>query len=132
MGLLSPNGSIRCTAKSNLLNETKIKRYLLSSLMVNPDLDTTITDFMVILESIDYSKFEIFSNVAGEISARLLSSFLECEVLVIVPDRKRQTEDSTHIQEIEIIGSRKIPNSCQCCLGNSNNKTNLVKYLFEK
>ena len=132
MGLLSPNGSIRRTAKSNLLNETKNKRYLLSSLMVNPDLDTTITDFMIILESIDYSKFEKFSNVAGEISARLLSSFLECKILVIVPDRKRQTEDSSHIQKIEIIGRRKIPNSCQRCLGNSNNKTNLVKYLFEK
>ena len=132
MGLLSPNGSMSHTTKSNLLNETKNKRYLLSSLMVNPDLDTTITDFMVVLESINYSKFEKFSNVADEISARLLSSFLECEILVIVPDRKRQAEDSSHIQEIEIICRRKIPNSCQRCLENSNNKTDLVKYLFEK
>ena len=47
----------------------------------------TVMDFMAILESIDYSKFERFSNVADEISVKLLSSFLECEVLVAVPDR---------------------------------------------
>ena len=43
-------------------------------------------DFMAILESIDYSKFERFSKVATEISGKLLSIFLECEVLVVVPD----------------------------------------------
>ena len=42
---------------------------------------------MAILESIDYSKFERFSNAADEISAKALSSFLECEVLVAVPDQ---------------------------------------------
>ena len=68
---------------------------------------------MAILQSIiDCSKFERFSNVADEISTKPLSSYRECEVLVIVPDqydfefsmkgaeRKRRTEDSTHIQEI--------------------------------
>ena len=104
----------------------------------------TVMDFMAILESIDCSKFERFSNVADEISVKLLSSFLECEVLVVVPDRyyfkfsikaakrKRRTEDSTHIQEIEIIGNREVPTSFQSCLGNSNNKSNLVKYVFQK
>ena len=112
--------------------------------MRNPDLGATVTDFMAILESIDYSKFERFSNAANEISAKLLSSFLECEVLVVVHDRynfkfsikaaerKRRTEDSTHMQEIEIIGNRKIPTSFQSYLGNSNNKTNLVKHVFQK
>ena len=69
---------------------------------------------------IDYSKFERFSNVADEVSAKLLSSFLEYEVLVVVTDqydfefsiktadRKRQTEDSAHIQEIEIIDNRNL------------------------
>ena len=33
---------------------------------------------------IDYSKFERFSNVADEVSAKLLLSFLEYEVLVVV------------------------------------------------
>ena len=33
---------------------------------------------------IDYSKFERFSNVVDEVSAKLLSSFLEYEVLVVV------------------------------------------------
>ena len=39
-----------------------------------------------LLESINYSKLERFSNVVDEISAKLPSSFLACEVLVVVPD----------------------------------------------
>ena len=44
--------------------------------MENPGLGAAVTDFIAILESIDYSKFEWFSNVADEISAKLLLSFL--------------------------------------------------------
>ena len=80
--------------------------------MRNPDHGVTAINLMAILQSIDYNKFERFSNVADEISAKLLSSFLECELLVVIPDRygfefsvkgverKHRTEDSTHIQEI--------------------------------
>ena len=85
--------------------------------MRNPDLAATFMGFMAILESIDYSKFERFSNATDEISGKLLSSFLEFEVLVVVPDRynikfslkaaerKRRTEDPTHKQKIEFIGN---------------------------
>ena len=57
-------------------------------------------------------KFGRFSNLANEISARVFSSFLKYEVLVVVTDRhdfefsikaaerKRWTKDSTHIQEL--------------------------------
>ena len=99
----------------------------------------------MILQSIDYSsKFERFPNVAGEISLKLLLIFLECEVLVAVSDRydfefsikaterKRQREDASHMKEIEVIDNQKSPKSFQSYLGNSNNKTNLVKYLFRK
>ena len=61
---------MRHTAKSNLLNRIEIKRV---SFMGNPDLRATVTDFMAILQSIDYSKFERVSNVADEISTKLLS-----------------------------------------------------------
>ena len=47
----------------------------------------TGNNFMEILQSVDYSKFRRFLNVADEIYARLLSSFLEYEVLVVVADR---------------------------------------------
>ena len=87
MDLFYPNGAMRHTAKSNLLNEIEIKRYLLPSLMGNTDLGTTVTDFMAILESIDYSKAERFSNLTDESSAKLLSSFLECEVLFVALDQ---------------------------------------------
>ena len=55
------------------------------------------------------------------LSTKALSSFLECEVLVVVSDRydfefsikgaerKRRTEDSTHIQEIETNDNQKFP-----------------------
>ena len=53
----------------------------------------------------------IFSYAVDEVSSKLLSSFLECEVLIVAPDlhdfkfsikaaeRKGKTEDSTHIHE---------------------------------
>ena len=42
---------------------------------------------MAILISIHYSKFKRFSNVPDEISPKILSSFVEYDVLVVVPDR---------------------------------------------
>ena len=65
-----------------MLNEIEINKYSQPSLIGNPDLGATITNFIAILQSIDYSKFERFPNVVDEISTKLLSSFLECEVLV--------------------------------------------------
>ena len=55
--------------------------------MGNSDFGATGSSFMPILLSINYSKFERFSNVADEIFVKLLSSFLEYEVLVVVTDR---------------------------------------------
>ena len=80
--------------------------------MRSHDLGAAVTDFTAILGTIDFSQFERFSNVADEISEKLLSNFLDCEVLVVVlhqhdfkfsikaVERKRWTEVSTHIQEI--------------------------------
>ena len=107
--LFYPDGVMRHSAKSNLLNMIETNKYLLPSLLGNPDLGATVNDFMALLQSIDYSKFKRFSNVADEISAKLLSSFLECEVRVAVTDRynfeisikasdrKHRTEDSAHM-----------------------------------
>ena len=69
-----------------MLNEIEINKYLLLSLMGNSDLGAAATDLIAILPSIDYSKFERFSNVADKISIKLLSSFFELEVLVAVTD----------------------------------------------
>ena len=127
--LFYPDGAMRHTAKSNMLNEIEINKYSLPSLMLNPDLGATVTDFIAILQSIDYSKFERFSNVADEASTKLLSSFLECEVLVAVTDaydfefsieaaeRKSRTEDSTHMQDIEIIDRQKFQSHLKVTLG---------------
>ena len=112
--------------------------------MENPGLAATVSGFTTTLQSTDYSKLERFSNAADEIYTKLFLSFRECELLVVVPDRydsefsikaaegKHRTEDSTHIQEIEIINNRKVPKSFQSHLRNLNNKNNLVKYLSEK
>ena len=126
MDLFYPDGAMRHTAKSNMLNEIEINKLLIPSLMRNPDPGGTATDFMAILQSTDYSKFKRFYNVADKVSTKLLSSFLECEMLV--PDgydfefsieaaeRKRWTEHSTHIQEIENAESEKFPKSFQSYL----------------
>ena len=112
--------------------------------MGNSDHGATAVDFMAILQSIDYNKFKRFSIVVDEISAKSLSSFIECEVLVLNSDRygfefsikgaerKHRTEDSTHIQGIEIFDNRKVPKSFQSYLGNSNNRNNLVILFFQK
>ena len=85
-------------------------------------LGTTGIDFMAILQYlyIDYSKFKRFSNIADEISAKLLSSFLEYEMMVVVTDqydfefsvktdeRKPRTEASAHLQEVEIVDNQNV------------------------
>ena len=55
--------------------------------MENPGLGAAATDFIAILESIDCSKFEWFSNVADEISTKLLPSIFDSEVLVVNPEQ---------------------------------------------
>ena len=57
--------------------------------MGNLDLGAAGTDFMAMKYwlHIDYSKFERFSNVADKFSAKLLSIFLQYEVIVVVTDR---------------------------------------------
>ena len=55
--------------------------------MGNPDLGATFSDFMLIFQSIDYSKFAKFPNVADEISTKLLLSFHVSKKQVVVPDR---------------------------------------------
>ena len=65
-GLFYPDVAVRHTAKSNLLNEIEIKKYSLPSLMGNPDFGATVTNFIAILQSTYYSKFERFFNVAEE------------------------------------------------------------------
>ena len=52
------------------------------------------------------------------------------EFSIETAERKCRTGDSTHMQKIEIIDSEKFPKSFQSYLGNTNNKTNLVKQLF--
>ena len=135
--LFYPDGVMRHTAKSNLLNEIKINKYLLPSLLGNADLGATVTDFMAILQSIDYSKFERFCNVADKISTKFVASFLDCEVLVAVTDRydfknsikllKENTGQRTQLicRKLKLLTTKNF----QSYLGNLNNKTNLLKNL---
>ena len=54
--------------------------------MENPDHGANVINFMAILQSIDYNEFERIWNASDEISAKLLSSLLKREVLVVVVD----------------------------------------------
>ena len=48
--LFYPDGAMRHTTKNNLLNEIEINKFSLPSLMGNPDLSATVTDFMAMLQ----------------------------------------------------------------------------------
>ena len=88
--------------------------------MGNLDHGAAAVNLMAVLQSIDYNKSERFSNIAHQIFAKLLSNFLECEMLVVTPDRygfefsiksaerKYRTENSSNVKEIEIIDNRKV------------------------
>ena len=58
--LFYPDGAMRHSAKSNMLNEIEINKYSLPSLNRNPDLGATVTDFMAILQSIDSNSLKDF------------------------------------------------------------------------
>ena len=94
---------------------------------------------MAILLSLDYSKFERFSNIADKISIKLISTFFECEVLAVVPDRygfkkllKEYTGQKTQLtyRKFELLITANF--QIQSYPGNSNKKTNLVRHLFQK
>ena len=78
--------------------------------MGNPDLGATVTDFIVILQSIDYIYRWNFSKTP--LKTPLLVAVTDghdFEFSIEAAERKRRTEDSTHMQEIEIIDSQKFP-----------------------
>ena len=58
------SAAVRHTVKSNLLNEIELKDACYH-FIGNPHFGVTVTNFMAILQSIDYSMFERFSN-AGD------------------------------------------------------------------
>ena len=99
--------------------------------MGNPDLGATVTDFIVILQSIDYIYRWNFSKTPLKTPLLVaVTDGYDFEFSIEAAERKRRTEDSTHMQEIKIIDSQEFPMSIQNDLGYSNNKTNWVKQLF--
>ena len=52
--------------------------------MGNLDHGAAAINLMAVLQSIDYNKSERFSNIAHQIFAKLLSNFLECEMLKVL------------------------------------------------
>ena len=82
--------------------------------MENPNHSAIITNFMAILHSIDYNKFERFSNAADEISAKLLSSFL------VVPDRNDfqfWIKDAERKRKLKLLITKKFQSHFKFTLG---------------
>ena len=96
---------------------------------------------MAKIQPTDFSKFERFSNVVDGITSKIISSFQESDLMVIVADRyeiewslksaERLRRKKNSVQEIKIISNRKIPNLFQSYLSNTSTKTNLVNYIFQ-
>ena len=80
--------------------------------------------------------------MADGIIYKIISSFQESDLLVIVPDRydvelsiksaERLHRTANSAQEIEITSDRKVPKSFQNYLSNASNKTNMVNYTFQQ
>ena len=123
LALFYPNGNMRKTSKSKLLKEIEITEYSQLPLLGYQYASATVICFMATIKSTNFSKFERFSNVADGITSKIISSFQESDLLVIVPDRydfelsiksaERLRRTETSVQEIEIISNRKVPNSFQ-------------------
>ena len=110
LDLFYADGAMRHTAKSNMLNEIEISKYSLPSFMGNPDLGLTVTDFIVILQSIDYIYRWNFSKTPLKTPLLVaVTDGYDFEFSIEAAERKRWIEDSTHMQEIEIIDSQKFP-----------------------
>ena len=98
--LFYPDGAMRHTTKSNMLNEIEIKKYSLPSLMGNPDLGVTATDFMAILQSLITASSKDFLMQLMKFLQKILPSFLECEVLVAVPDRYKNSHRRCFVKKL--------------------------------
>ena len=78
---------MRKTSKSKLLKEVEITEYSKLPLLGYQYASATVIDFMATIQSTDFSKSERFSNVADGITYKIISSFQESDLLVIIPDR---------------------------------------------
>ena len=142
MVLFYPNGEMRKTSKRKLLKEAEITEYSKLPLLGYQYASGTVIDFMATIQPTNFSKFERFSNMADGIIYKIISSFQESDLLVIVPDRydvelsiksaERLHRTANSAQEIEITGDRKVPKSFQNYLSNASNKTNMVNYTFQQ
>ena len=69
------------------MKEVKITEYSKLSVLRYQYGLATVIGFMAKLQPINFSKFKRFSNVADGIACKIISSFQESNLLVIVPDR---------------------------------------------
>ena len=124
---------MRKTSKRKLLKEAEITEYSKLPLLGYQYTSGTVIDFMATIQPTNFSKFERFSNMAHGIIYKIISSFQESDLLVIVPDRyERLHRTANSAQEIEITSDRKVPKSFQNYLSNASNKTNMVNYTFQQ
>ena len=118
LALFYPNGYMRKTSKNKLLKEVEITEYSKLPLLGYQYASTTVIDFMATIQLTDFTKFERFSNVADGITYKIVSSFQESDLLVVVPDSyevelsiksaKRLRRTANSVQEIETISHRKV------------------------
>ena len=133
---------MRKISKRKLLKAIEIIKCSQQPLLGYQYASATGIGFMAMITSTDLSKFERCSNVADGVTTKIISSFQESDLFVIVPDpygfellidsaeRLRRTENS--VEEIEIISNREVPKSFKSYLSKARNKTNLVNYIFQQ
>ena len=78
---------MRKTSTSKLLKDVEITEASKLPLLGYQYASAIVIDFMTTMQPTDFSKFERSSNVAYGITYKIISSFQESDLLVIVTDR---------------------------------------------
>lgn len=87
LALFYRNGDLRKTSTSKLLKDVEITEASKLPLLGYQYASAIVIDFMTTMQPTDFSKFERSSNVAYGITYKIISSFQESDLLVIVTDR---------------------------------------------
>ena len=104
---------MRKTSTSKLLKDVEIIEASKLPLLEYQYASAIVIDFMTTMQPTDFSKFERSSNVAYGITYKIISSFQESDLLVIVTDRydvqlsmksaERLLRTASSVVEIKII-----------------------------
>ena len=143
LSLFHATGEMRKTNKSQLLQELQIEEEPITQLDRGKETSASIIDFMALVQSMNKHDIVTFGELADRFKSSIFSNFRESDYIAVVPDRynvelsikgdERSRRQTTLTNQTSIShDSQKLPSKFQVFLTNSNNKINLISYIFSK